>query len=140
MRLNLRDLFVNPKPTDHLTIFLTWQEGSYGTKVPVINVRAVDCKHSNAGKHHDCRIPESPSPFDPPVDESKFLEPETLRSDKRDNLVISEDVDFDETPQAVLLYTPDMDDTSDHSHIELDINQAEKMYAWLGRFLLKHKP
>lgn len=59
--------------------------------------------------------------------------------DNRDNLSISMDYDddWDEVQQrfAVMLFTPDMNDTTEHWHIQLDDNQAKKLHSWLGDFL-----
>lgn len=58
-----------------------------------------------------------------------------IRDTERDNLQISEDTDFDEKPIAVLLFTPDMDNTSEHHHIELDREQATALKQWLHEYL-----
>lgn len=62
-----------------------------------------------------------------------------LRTGRRDNLDISRDTDMDGGPIAVFLFTPDMDDTSDHYHIELDLETCGKLHDWLGRFLRDNK-
>lgn len=58
---------------------------------------------------------------------------------RRDNLQISEDTDLDDVPIAVFLFTPDMKDTTNHYHIDLKVEQAEKLFKWLGQFLEKNK-
>lgn len=59
-----------------------------------------------------------------------------IRDTERDNLQISEDVAIDDgAPIAVLLFTPDMADTSEHHHIELDREQAAALKQWLHEYL-----
>lgn len=59
-----------------------------------------------------------------------------IKDTKTNNLQISEDTGRDSDDfTAVLLYTPNMNDTSEHFHIELGLEEVAKLYAWLGRFL-----
>lgn len=63
------------------------------------------------------------------------MKAKTIRDSQINNLIISEDTDENANPIAVLLYTPNMSDTQNHFHIELDMNKAAEMHAWLGDFL-----
>lgn len=64
---------------------------------------------------------------------------ETVKEGRRDNLSMSWDYDTDASNvterHAVMLYTPDMEDTSNHEHIEFSDEEAKKLHSWLGRFL-----
>lgn len=62
-----------------------------------------------------------------------------VRDDRQDNLQLNEDTGrHSEEPVAVFLFTPDMDNLTDHYHIELDVAQARRTYDWMGEFLAKH--
>lgn len=39
---------------------------------------------------------------------------------------------------AVLLYTPSMDNTNEHFHIPLTVDQAKVMAEWLDKFVKEH--
>ena len=68
------------------------------------------------------------------------LPPKVIIDFDFDNLRISEDTSRhdDDTPVAVLLYTPDMGNTNEHYHIEMTTKQAMRLHSWLGYFLYKH--
>lgn len=66
-----------------------------------------------------------------------------IRTESYNNLVISWDSDaigwnYQNNPKTrypVLLYTPDMNDTNEHYHIDLTPTQARKLHKWLGDYL-----
>lgn len=58
-----------------------------------------------------------------------------IRDTKVDNLQISRD-DMGEGVIPVLLYTPHMNHTKTHFHIELSKAQAAELYTWLGQYLM----
>lgn len=66
-----------------------------------------------------------------------------IRNGRRDALSISRDTDLDENdnevPTAVFLYTPDMEDTNVHYHIELSVARAAQLADWLNKFVAEHK-
>ena len=64
-------------------------------------------------------------------------EPVAILEGVHDNLIIGED-DMGDGPIACFLFTPNMDDTTNHFHIELPLLQAEKLHKWLGEYLNKH--
>lgn len=47
--------------------------------------------------------------------------------------------DHEDGPIAVFLYIPDTNE-HDHEHIVLNLDEARKVYEWLGRFLLDNTP
>jgi hypothetical protein len=53
-----------------------------------------------------------------------------------DNLLIGEDTSrYDDSQVAVLLFTPDMSDTSEHFHIELSRERVQALASWLQEWL-----
>lgn len=58
---------------------------------------------------------------------------------KRDNLSVSFDTGTrrfkEDEVGVVFLYTPDMDNTQEHFHIELTRQEASLLKDWLGAFL-----
>lgn len=62
-----------------------------------------------------------------------------VRPGRIDNLDVSEDVDLDGRPIAVLLYTPDMRDTDEHHHVDLDDAQVRALRDWLGAYIARHQ-
>lgn len=64
-------------------------------------------------------------------------------SSKRKNLDISWDCEEDpkdkKQRKPVFLFTPDMDNTINHFHIELDKKQAVKLRDWLNDYLKDKK-
>lgn len=56
-----------------------------------------------------------------------------------DNLSINWDFDYHEESirerYPVFLFTPDMEDTREHYHIKLDLEQARKLHKWFGEFI-----
>lgn len=52
-----------------------------------------------------------------------------IKDSKYNNLIISID---EKSP--VLLYTPNMDNTAEHFHIELNDKEANKLYMWLMQY------
>ena len=63
---------------------------------------------------------------------------------ERDNLSVSMDSGTFRTKEgevaAVFLYTPDMNNTKEHFHIELLKDEAQKLHEWLGKFLAEKDP
>ena len=57
-----------------------------------------------------------------------------INSGRYMNLSVSEDR-LEEERLAVLLFTPDMQDTIKHWHIALNEEKAKKLHAWLSEFL-----
>lgn len=63
-----------------------------------------------------------------------------IRPGDRDNLVLH--WDYDTNPKnhyPVLFYTPDMNNTDTHYHIQLNLIQAKKMHKWLSAFIKNKK-
>ena len=61
-----------------------------------------------------------------------------IRKGRKDNLSIN----MDENPEsetddigAILLFTPDMENTIEHWHVPLDVKQATVLRDWLNEFL-----
>jgi len=60
-----------------------------------------------------------------------------IREGRRDSLSISFD-DMGEGIIPVFLHIPDKEE-DEHSHIELNRDQAEILHKWLGNYLEEHK-
>ena len=59
-----------------------------------------------------------------------------IRATRFNNLSLSED-DLGDGPVAVFLYIPDME-CDDHEHIELSLEEAERVRDWLDDFIGGH--
>lgn len=64
-----------------------------------------------------------------------MMAPAVICDTQQNNLQISEDIDLDGKPIAVLLFTPDMTNTGNHHHIDIDRVRATALKQWLQEFL-----
>lgn len=56
-----------------------------------------------------------------------------IKNGKIDNFSLS--IDENNSIKPVILYTPDMNNTNEHFHIELSKTEATKLRDWLNSFL-----
>lgn len=69
------------------------------------------------------------------AEEKSVVKTEQILEGQRNNLMIGEDTGLDDEAIAVFLFTPDMQNTGEHHHIEMNIEQSKKLHEWLGKFL-----
>ena len=122
---------------DLLDEILNLKKANEELKAEIALIRFNEWDAKNGHKRRDTSIEELRERIEELRADKKIMK-QSIKETVLDNLSISVDTGYDENPIAVLLYTPDMNKSENHFHIQLDLKEAKTLSSWLLRLRLLH--